>query len=132
MLPPLRLQMKMRARIGVDLVQISKMAELMEDEAFLRRVFHPPELLDRRPERLAGVFAAKEALFKALGTTRLWLEAEVGWDAAGRPELRVAGEAVPAGLLSLDLSITHEGEYAVAAVVVLLSEEETNGSQNPI
>ncbi len=99
------------------------MAELMEDEGFLSRAFHPPELLDRRPERLAGVFAAKEALFKALGAPRSWLEAEVVWDSVGRPQLRVAGEAASSGLLSLDLSIAHEGEYAVAAVVALLSGE---------
>lgn len=120
----------MRARIGVDLVHIPKMVELMEDGAFLGRAFQPSEIQDRRPERLAGILAAKEALFKALGTPRHWLEAEVEWNPAGRPQLRIAREATPSGLLSLDLSIAHEGEYAVAAVIALLEGEETDASQD--
>lgn len=124
--------MEITVRIGIDLVQIAKVAELMEDGAFLSRVFHPSEMGDRRPERLAGVFAAKEALFKALGTPRGWLEAEVTWDPAGRPELRLADEARPSGLLSLDLSIAHEGEYAMAAVVALLSGEESDAGPNSL
>ncbi len=132
MLLALRDPMEIRVRVGVDLVSVAKMAELMEDEDFLRRVFHPPEMHDRRPERLAGVFAAKEALFKALGAPHHRLEAEVVWDPAGRPRLRMAAETEPPGLLSLDLSIAHEGEYAVAAVVALLSGEESDASKNPV
>lgn len=122
----------MQARIGIDLVRIPKMEQLTEDEGFLARAFHPSELGDRRPQHLAGILAAKEALFKALGAPSRWLEAEVRWDQDGRPRLGMAEGAAPPRLLSVDLSITHEGEYAVAAVVALLGEEETDAvGQDP-
>ncbi len=120
----------MQIRIGVDLVLVSRVAELAEDGTFLERTFHPSEMRDPRPEHLAGVFAAKEALFKALGTPSRWLEAEVQWDSSGRPGLRVADESRRTDILSLDVSISHEGEYAVAAVAALLSGEDQDASQN--
>jgi holo-[acyl-carrier protein] synthase len=113
----------MRVKVGIDLVHVPRMTELAESDAFLSRTFQPSELRDRRPATLAGVFAAKEALFKALGTPRRWLEVEVAHDADGRPLLRIAPASAPPGLLSLDLSVTDEGEYAAAAVVALLTEE---------
>jgi holo-[acyl-carrier protein] synthase len=121
----------MRVKIGIDLVRIPKMAELMEDAGFLERVFHPSEMRDLRPERLAGIFAAKEALFKALGAPRRWLEAEVDRDPEGRPLLRIAPKSAPPDLLSLDLSIAHEGEYAAAAVVALLEGGKVDEDQDP-
>ena len=120
----------MQIRIGVDLVHIARVAELMEDETFLERTFHPSEMRDPRPEHLAGVFAAKEALFKALGTPSRWLEAEVQWDSKGRPGIQMADESRKPGILSLDISISHEGEYAVAAVAALLTGEDQHASQN--
>ncbi len=113
----------MRVRVGVDLVHIPRLAELAEGDAFLARTFQPSELRDRRPMTLAGIFAAKEALFKALGSSREWLEVEVTHDAGGRPLLNLDPASAPSDLLSLDLSITHEGEYAAAVVVALLADE---------
>lgn len=120
---PVHRRFAVQVKIGIDLVHIARMAELAENGAFLARTFQPSELRDLRPARLAGVFAAKEALFKALGAPRRWLGVEVAHGADGRPLLRIAPASAPPGLLSLDLSITHEGEYAVAAVVVLLAGE---------
>ncbi|MEE9614438.1 MAG: holo-ACP synthase, partial [Thermodesulfobacteriota bacterium] len=71
----------------------------------------------RDPEtHLAARFAAKEAVFKALGTPLGFREIEVTNGEKGKPEVRVTG------LLEDDyhfnLSISHDGEYAVAQVLV--------------
>jgi holo-[acyl-carrier protein] synthase len=78
------------------------------------------------PEHLAGLLAAKEAAFKALGTG--WNEG-VGWkdviverDGSGAPSLRVAGGAARRmrllGAARAHLSITHAGGVAAAVVVL--------------
>ena len=60
--------------VGLDVCEISRMEKLAEDERFLNRFFTPEErayLAERgrnRAQTLAGLFAAKEALLKALGT----------------------------------------------------------------
>ncbi|HEX2922992.1 MAG TPA: holo-ACP synthase [Chloroflexota bacterium] len=120
----------MIVKIGIDLVHIPRMRELVEREAFLARTFHPSELRDRRPMRLAGIFAAKEALFKALGAPHQWLEVEVDHDPEGRPFLRLSPASAPPEILSLDLSVTHEGEYAVAVVVALLEGESAEANDD--
>lgn len=120
---------RLRVRAGVDLVHVPRLAVLLENAAFLRRAFQPVELRDPRPEHLAAVFAAKEACFKALGCAPHWLAVIV--DAAqNRPRLSLSPEIAPPGLLSLDLSISHEGEYAVAVVVMLTDEDGLGGKRD--
>jgi holo-[acyl-carrier protein] synthase len=72
---------------------------------------------------LAGCFAAKEAVAKALGAPPglLWTDAVVGHDTLGRPLLdtygSVAAEAARLGITSWHLSISHDGGFCVAMVV---------------
>lgn len=77
-----------------------------------------------RPMRsLAGRFAVKEALAKALGAPPglAWLDAEVRTDRSGRPSLRVGGTVAAAaarlGVRSWHVSISHDGGMAVAVVI---------------
>ncbi|MBI2940297.1 MAG: 4'-phosphopantetheinyl transferase superfamily protein [Chloroflexi bacterium] len=112
-----------RQRIGIDLVSIPRAARLTKERAFLERAFHPSEVADTRIEHLAGVLAAKEAFFKAVGIGPDWLAVEVIMAASGRPSLRLGGSLGHLAIQDLDLSISHEGDYAVAAVVLLLGEE---------
>jgi len=107
------------------------MAEMLEDEGFLTRAFQPSELSDHRAEHLAGILAAKEALFKALDMPPRWDDVEVYQDRSGRPRLRILDGAERPHIISLDLSITHDGEYAAAIVAALLSEEDEDACQHP-
>jgi len=109
-------------RVGVDLVLVPRVAELAGEGDFLARVFQPAELADTRPEHLAGLLAAKEACFKALGVPTRWQEVAVGSDPEGRPVLHLRPSLRPPGLVGLDLSIAHEGGFAVAVVVALLED----------
>ena len=126
---------RLRIRTGIDLVYVPRLAALLENASFLQRAFQPSELRDMRPEHLAGVFAAKEACFKALGRAPCWLATAVDTqrgqaEAEGKPRLSLSPEIAPPGLLSLDLSISHEGDYAVAVVVMLTREDGSSGEDD--
>ncbi|MBX6377103.1 MAG: holo-ACP synthase [Clostridia bacterium] len=97
---------------------------------FLERVFTPAEraAAARRgrawSQSLAGRFAAKEAVLKALGTGLRygkWREVEVVRDVAGRPVLalkgRLAEVAARRGAVRWHLTISHTRHYAVACAV---------------
>lgn len=100
-------------RIGIDLVYIPSFKKKLEDSAFVRRIFHDTESADGRAEHLAGVFAAKEALFKAANQVSGWLDVEVR-NVKGVPQLF----APQLSQHNIVLSITHERDYACAVVVV--------------
>ena len=117
-------------RTGLDLCGIARMEEAGGHAHFLERVFTPAELAyaesrgAARAASLAGMWAAKEALLKALGTGIAFpmTDAEIAHDAAGAPFYRLHGEAAArCGGAIPRLSVTHEAGMA-AAVCVLLRE----------
>ena len=113
----------LRVRTGIDLVAVEQFATSLQrgGEAFRRRLFHPPEAQSASTERLAAIFAAKEAAFKALALPAgNWLALEIRHTAAGRPWIRF-DSGYDAHIVSCDLSITHADGYAVASVVALVS-----------
>ncbi len=117
---------------GVDLTEVQRVRRSVErfGDRFLERVFTESERAyagdgPRRYERLAARFAAKEAVFKALGTG--WAEG-VGWQdievvraASGRPSILLHGRAKEMssamGVKWWHLSLTHTGQMAMASVV---------------
>ena len=126
--------------IGVDLVRIPRIRRLMErwQARFLDRVFTPDEVayaLRRHDpaEHLAARFAAKEATLKALGTGLSmgvrWREMEVRRARGERPTLvlsgRTAALGAALGVRRLHVSLTHDGDYALAQV---LAEGEPPGT----
>lgn len=121
--------------MGVDVVEIRRIRSVIDrqPDRFLRRVFTAREQEYCRAHRdpaphYAARFAAKEALFKALGTGWAkgvtWLDVEVERNDAGAPRLRLQGEAQRvAGSLQVrraHLSVSH-GEDSAVAVVILES-----------
>lgn len=119
----------MALRVGIDLVKAASVAASIEEhgDAYLQRVFTPQEVADckRQPLRLAARVAAKEATMKVLQPTPddalPWTAIEVVRNAPAAPSLRLHGPALAlaqaAGLTDLQLSFTHEDEYAAAVVV---------------
>jgi holo-[acyl-carrier protein] synthase len=119
-------------RIGIDLVSVDSVRQSLESHAerYLERVYTERELADCNtpagidPERLAGRFAAKEAVLKVLrpGQEGVSLRAiEVRRDPDGWVEVELAGAAAAlasaAGVSNFALSITHEAGFAAAVVV---------------
>lgn len=122
-------------RVGIDLQPAADVISGIEayGDRYLQRLFTSRELdhlgLDQNPlpavaERLAGRFAAKEALIKALGVgidPPSWLEIETLTDLGGAPRLVLTGRAEAiARELDIDrfsLSISHADGLAVAIVI---------------
>ncbi|MEY4262928.1 MAG: hypothetical protein RLY88_636 [Actinomycetota bacterium] len=109
--------------IGVDAVQLSRFeTKLGENQKLAKRLFTPAEL--EAPIRtLAGRFAAKEALIKALsGASGLeWQGMQVLKEDSGKPVLQLNGKtaeiAAAAGVQNIHLSISHDGDMAIAFVI---------------
>ncbi len=121
--------------VGIDTIEIPRVRRVLErhGERFLKRVYTPEEVAfcrGRVPE-LAARFAAKEAVMKALGTGVRgigWREIEVLPDGRGKPLVYLYGgakeRAKEMGLEGIDISMSHERQYAVASVVAFREEEE--------
>jgi holo-[acyl-carrier protein] synthase len=115
---------------GVDLVEIERLEEVIEryGERFLQRVFTQQELdeVGENIASLAGRFAAKEAVSKALGTgigPVSWREIEILRGDQREPVLRLYGSAAILArqreLNQWSLSLSHTNRYAIALVVAL-------------
>lgn len=119
----------MIAGIGVDIVDVARVsAALRRTPALASRLFAESELGSVTGRAapgasLAGYFAAKEAVAKALGAPRglRWTEVQIGRTAAGQPVVRVTGAvaavAADLGVSSWHLSISHDGGMCVAMAV---------------
>lgn len=114
--------------IGVDTVDIDRFSRQLERTPELReRLFCEGER-ELSPQSLAARFAAKEALMKALGGSHhlTWQDMEVVRDERRAP--RFAEHAVLTELLAslgagrTHLSITHDGGFATAFVIVEKAE----------
>ncbi|HEY8487003.1 MAG TPA: holo-ACP synthase [Limnochordales bacterium] len=121
--------------LGVDVVEVDRIAAVLAryGQRFVRRVFSEQEAARCGQRRhgqqeacLAGRFAAKEAVMKALGTgTRgvAYREIEVASLPGGRPTVRLHGRAWARarqlGVESVAISITHGRDVAVAVAVAL-------------
>ncbi len=115
-------------KCGVDLIEIGRFKKLNPAirNRFIKRVFTPHEeaICANRDESLAGRFAVKEAVAKALGCgigMVHWQDIETLVNDEGQPQLFLHNRARQlASELSLDLwsvSITHTAETAMAFVV---------------
>lgn len=114
--------------LGVDIVEVDRIRRAMArwGEPFLHRVFTPAELArggtsPAAAERLAGRFAAKEAVMKALGQGRRgvgWREIEITTDPSGKPGVHLSGRAAEIsdrlGVRAWSLAISHTRLMAIA------------------
>lgn len=115
--------------IGTDIVEIDRIEKAASREGFLEKIFTTREIehLKRRnlrPEFIAGRFAAKEAIVKALGTGFqgvAFKDIEVENDALGKPLVILRGNAekiaLKEGKYIFHLSISHGRDSAIAYVV---------------
>ncbi|WP_040157738.1 holo-ACP synthase [Nigerium massiliense] len=108
--------------IGVDVCDLDRFARAAANPAVRRRLFAPGED-DAPPHTLAGRFAAKEALAKALGAPAglVWTDAVITKDDSGRPGVALSGtvlaRAQELGVRRVHVSISHDAGVAVAMIV---------------
>src|SRR3990170_4843464 len=115
---------------GIDIVYIPRLVKYINDEAFLDRLLTDVEreyiFTKKIPyKHLAGRFAAKEAVMKALGTGWDkgigWRDIEVANAPDGRPEVRLHSSTAVMYKKVL-LSISYADGLAVAFAVIEDSE----------
>ena len=119
------------AGIGVDMLEIARMERTMRRRpSFLRRVFTEEEraycdACARPAEHYAARFAAREAVVKALGTgfgSLAPADVEITHDASGAPAYLINEKTRSAlqarGAQSAFLSVTHDGDYAMATAIL--------------
>lgn len=112
------LTLPMQPKIGVDLVDVSHFQLSIErgGERFLKKIFTESELDNSRVEHLAGLFAAKEAITKALSISPgSWQKICITKEKSGRPEVKI--ESFKGS--KYDLSISHDGNFAMAVFIWL-------------
>lgn len=114
---------------GIDIVEVARIQRVLDHhpERFLARCYtlREQELCAGSPARLAGRFAAKEAVLKALGTGLAtgisWTEVEIDRNEAGGPVLRLHGLAHSAadrvGVREWVVTISHTRCHAVASAI---------------
>lgn len=118
--------------VGVDLCGIARIERAIEKEHFYERVFTPEEraYLNQkgkgRAQSAAAMFAAKEAVAKALGTgfsggVMPW-NISVVHDEKGAPAAELTGAAKERleqiGGAGVQISLSHEGDSAIAFAVI--------------
>ncbi len=115
-------------RTGIDLIEISRIEDVLarHGKRYLERIYTAAELdqIGQDAESLAGRFAAKEAVAKALGCgigDVTWKEIEVLGDEQNAPNLTLYGAAAQKanelGLQTWSVSISHSLSHAVAVAV---------------
>ncbi len=106
-------------KAGLDIVYIPKIRRLMQNKNFIRKVFHKSEIKNFTAEHLAGIFAVKEAFFKALGKKINWHLIEIKKEKSGKPKINFSNE-IKKNLknTSIEISISHEKDYAIALVFI--------------
>lgn len=114
-------------RTGVDIVQISRIKEILDTkrESFYHRIFTESEIeyimsKNHNEKTVAGLFAAKEAISKVFGTgigKIGWKDFEILHDENGRPYVELGKDIKNKNECKfkyIEISISHEKEYAVS------------------
>ena len=110
--------------IGVDITEVNRLKKAVEKwgNDFLNRIFTQEELRNAKTrgslyQHLAGRFAAKEAIFKAIGDAKLsWKEVQILNDKEGKPLCNILSKKGKD--INVLISISHVKTYAVANAIV--------------
>ena len=122
----------MKIRTGTDIIEIERVKKSREetDGRFCERVYTKDEIEycesknAQKYQHYAARFAAKEAVFKALSAILdskydiEWKDIEIRNDNYGRPYIEL-NEKFTKAIESIDISISHCKEYAVASVILI-------------
>lgn len=109
---------------GVDIIEIGRIAKAIDrwGEHFLKHVFLENEIAYAERHKFpaphyAVRFAAKEAIFKAVGTNPnlTWKDIRISNDEHGRPQAEILNHNFRDNIL---LTLSHSKDYAVASAII--------------
>lgn len=127
--------------LGIDIVEIKRLERSSKrwGKSFLEKVYTPKELAYARSKKfpyqhLAARFAAKEAIFKALGEVETnfvgWKNIEILNDATGKPVVYWHNEAEicrqKRNLKGAVVSLSHTENYAVAGAMLVFNDKKNS------
>jgi holo-[acyl-carrier protein] synthase len=115
-------------KIGTDIVQINRIEKSLTQfgEKFKQRFLHPQEIdLVKKTASVAGFWAAKEAISKALGcgigSELSFHDIIITKDSRGAPTFTLTPKAQEIHKIKTSsLSISHDGGFAIAVAVISL------------
>lgn len=130
----------MQVTTGVDIIEVARIKEAVNKigDDFLNRIYTDKEIeycsqsKQMKYQHFAARFAAKEATFKAISSyihgreDTLWKKIEVINSPEGKPAINVKKlkKDCLQNLKSIDISISHIKDYAIASVVAIFEEDE--------
>lgn len=128
----------MQVTTGVDIIEVERIKEAVEKigESFTNRIYTDSEVEycnksgKMKYQHFAARFAAKEAVFKALSKyvhsreDILWKEIEIVNEEDGRPRVNInkLQKYKIEKLESIDVSISHIKDYAMASAVAMFND----------
>jgi holo-[acyl-carrier protein] synthase len=117
--------------VGIDIVDVKRMARNIEKPGFINHAFTPSEIEYCKQkafsaEHYAARFAAKEAFFKAIGTGVIgdldFRQVEVTNETNGKPNLELKDAALLIAekleIKNIHTSLSHEKDFATAIVIL--------------
>ncbi|MCI6988907.1 MAG: holo-ACP synthase [Campylobacter sp.] len=112
--------------IGIDIVKIERISKIRAKfgAKFMNKFLNQNEqFLIKSDASLAGFFAAKEAFSKAIGvgigSEFGFRDIEIYKDQKGAPKLNISQRLKEKfAITKADLSISHDGGFAIAAVII--------------
>lgn len=119
--------------IGIDIIKTSRMNRLMErfGDKGLRKFLSLNEIqLVKSYKTAAGFWAVKEATSKALGVgigrECNFQDIEIFKSSKGAPKIQLSEQVINSfNIIDTSVSITHDGEYAIAVVVIETQKSST-------
>ena len=113
---------------GIDLINISRFENLINDNTFLESIFNPSEIeyinKHKSLDTIAGLFASKEAMLKALKkviNNYSLKDIEILHDSNNAPYVVLHNEIKKENDIdNISLSISHDSDYAIAIVTLIL------------
>ena len=114
--------------VGIDLVEISRFKDKLNNNSFISSIFNPQEIeyisKHNSLDTIAGLFAAKEAMLKALkkGINNYSLkDIEIIHDDNNAPSILLHNSLKnDFDIKHISLSISHDGNYATAIVLITM------------
>ncbi len=119
--------------IGIDLVKIDRIKKFTErfgDEALCKFLNKEEIKLAKTTETIAGFWAAKEAISKALGLgisrECSFFDMRIYKDSKNKPYFKLSKHLVKRfKITDLSLSITHDSGFAIAVAYIKSKEKES-------
>ena len=123
----------MKIQTGIDIIEVKRIEEAIvkQGERFLKTIYTPKEIEycektnKMKYQHYAARFAAKEAIYKAISFAiaekedNILTKIEIVNEKSGKPIANIEKLKIQ-NIETMDLSISHLQDYAVASFVILL------------